>query len=817
MVQTPQQPLIRLPASPGGRMAAVALCIIAIGVVVQVVLAVQRAFDPGEFVAMHGAWLIAQGQVPYRDYFDHHAPLFHGVLSLFAWGMQPERSFAAAQAMLTASRLWMLTWYGLSLALIWRIAARWRGPQVAWVATALLVGHVTFGEKVLEVRPESMFVPLWLGALWALLSAIEAPARRRPWAWAGLALGLALATSGKLLMAAPALLVGIAYGLWRTHHRAAISTAPKGIGIAVAVAMIPLVAVAAWFAAHGELAATWQHLRLIAGEWRHHSPRFGFVGWVVARNLLFTGLAITGLLGARRPATNSLDGVLAIWTVGTLIGLWLMPVVQRQHYVLVLPLLALFAAEALLRILDRQAPWTAWNRSALQIGAAVTVGLAMFYGLDPFPVVPGLPDVETYRLPSLLWQCLTIGLAVFLAWWRPAWASVCVALVALNPLPTAWAARLNTADGQLEGMGRVMAMTGPTDTVMDGSTGWGTFRPHALRHFNLSPENSAWLEPADKRGVVAAIESGQLAPKAVVLDLDLQVFAEDLKPLLRRWYRPIDAVDRMVLLRRRQPLPLAAIGGVAPGGQAAVAPRHLDQLWRRPGTAEAMVAVPSLLIGHGFPVDVDWTPGDPAVIAGIWRDHRSWHLQTWLHGGFYAPRAEGAVAWRKDGHWRVASSTGRQDSAGNWDFQVDLPDGEPLPSVLYVRPKGWNDWFVVGTPVQQDRDSTATVPASPDWTVWPRTAVAMAPQAVTLPAALPKDGILAVTAWPPLDASLLPVDLPGARATTPADAVNPFRRPESKLAYGLEGIVVYLRATPGMILSPSPTWTPEVFRLRTPG
>ncbi len=40
-------------------------------------LAKQRGFNPDEFEHLHFAWLTSQGQVAYRDYFDHHAPLLH--------------------------------------------------------------------------------------------------------------------------------------------------------------------------------------------------------------------------------------------------------------------------------------------------------------------------------------------------------------------------------------------------------------------------------------------------------------------------------------------------------------------------------------------------------------------------------------------------------------------------------------------------------------------------------------------------------------------------------------------------------------------
>ncbi|HQO35867.1 MAG TPA: hypothetical protein PLG59_14485, partial [bacterium] len=35
-----------------------------------------RLFDPDEFEHLHAAFCTNQGMVPYRDFFEHHTPLF---------------------------------------------------------------------------------------------------------------------------------------------------------------------------------------------------------------------------------------------------------------------------------------------------------------------------------------------------------------------------------------------------------------------------------------------------------------------------------------------------------------------------------------------------------------------------------------------------------------------------------------------------------------------------------------------------------------------------------------------------------------------
>jgi len=40
-----------------------------------------RYFDPDEFQHLHNARQIYYGEIPYRDYFDHHTPFLHFILA----------------------------------------------------------------------------------------------------------------------------------------------------------------------------------------------------------------------------------------------------------------------------------------------------------------------------------------------------------------------------------------------------------------------------------------------------------------------------------------------------------------------------------------------------------------------------------------------------------------------------------------------------------------------------------------------------------------------------------------------------------------
>lgn len=40
-------------------------------------LCFYRAWDADEFAHLQFTWMLSQGRTPYRDFFEHHTPVFH--------------------------------------------------------------------------------------------------------------------------------------------------------------------------------------------------------------------------------------------------------------------------------------------------------------------------------------------------------------------------------------------------------------------------------------------------------------------------------------------------------------------------------------------------------------------------------------------------------------------------------------------------------------------------------------------------------------------------------------------------------------------
>lgn len=141
-------------------------------------LALDKQYAIDEFQYAHGAWRIAQGDVIYRDFFEHHFPLVHQLMAavfLAAGDEDPNVIVYLRLAMLP-----FLTLLVAAAALVNR-AYGWSGA----VLTALVVLAVpTLSMMAVEIRPDPLAFALFLAALAVLY--LPRPGRR----WRGFLSGL---------------------------------------------------------------------------------------------------------------------------------------------------------------------------------------------------------------------------------------------------------------------------------------------------------------------------------------------------------------------------------------------------------------------------------------------------------------------------------------------------------------------------------------------------------------------------------------------------------------------------------------------------
>ncbi len=177
-------PKLSVPGITWQGLAAVLLVILAL----RIGYSITKRFDSDEPQHLHVVWAWTTGQLPYKDVFDNHAPLFQWLSSPLLW-LIGERS-----DIVIPMRWAMLPLYFLSLYFVFRAGRTVLAPTAAWWAAVFGCLLPPFFATSIEFRPDDLWAALWFAFLAVL---VEGRATLRRAFALGLVMGLTFAVSMK--------------------------------------------------------------------------------------------------------------------------------------------------------------------------------------------------------------------------------------------------------------------------------------------------------------------------------------------------------------------------------------------------------------------------------------------------------------------------------------------------------------------------------------------------------------------------------------------------------------------------------------------
>ena len=429
-------------------------------------------FEADDLQHLHAAWLVGQGRVPYRDYFDHHTPLYHVVFAPYASHIGRDPLLLMITFRILAAACACGIFY-----LFWRLIARLNGPIFAWLGLGLFAAS-RHSDLLFSLRPDYIAVLLLLAAITLL---VESNARARYFA-AGVCVGVGFGFTQKVLALAPAFLVWATIALFRIprdeRKGQLLSIAAIAAGMALPVSlMIGLLA------REGALAGFLAGPIGFASHWTQPKSWVSFTQEPV---LLEFGLSAMGFAWAFRsvwkwakgkelPETDVLLGLLLLF--GTA-GLLKTPAPTQQAYMLTMSLwLHVCGIRCLIFLLARSATQESDStiRRYLCGGAAVALILLTYYNM--------LAATIGWVLLFLVWsrgkesmrqKGLSTMWAFALLGFIPAAASIATSVDRILR---------NTAKPQIQAMRAIDRHVGETGAVLTTWPIYTPFRPHATFHW----------------------------------------------------------------------------------------------------------------------------------------------------------------------------------------------------------------------------------------------------------------------------------------------------------------------------------------------
>lgn len=320
-----------------------------------------RMFNIDEIEAVHSAWLVREGGVPYRDFFQHHHPGLYWLLAplVAVLGEEPGTVLACRGTMYL---------FGLGvIALTWRLGLSLHGRRGAVVAALLLATSVLFSNNVFEVRPDVPMTFFGIASVLFLVRQAET-GRRLHLVASAVCAGLAFLCLQKFAF----VLAGLAaIGLVRVLRREARWVEFWLWGAAFVATLAPAVA---FLALEGALS------RYLFLCWRLNLPVEGGFGpwkeilWSLQANTL-TWLGLACAWPRLRTVRHQEILVLAACAL-TLVFLAHRP--WTQYYLLAMPLVALVAAGGIEWIFERR------PQAMLALVVVGSLPVLGFWALDDF-------------------------------------------------------------------------------------------------------------------------------------------------------------------------------------------------------------------------------------------------------------------------------------------------------------------------------------------------------------------------------------------------------------------------------------------------
>ena len=168
------------------------LAVLAAAVVIRILYLRFTDIYLDEYQHLHAAYLVGKGQVPYRDFLEHHTPFFYFLAAPFI--AMSEKSFDTILNVRMLSLLFSL----LSVLVGWLWTRKLYGERAAWLVATLMLGSFFLFYRGSFLFLDTFATPFLL--LSGLLLPVQHSGRRSAF-FSGLCFGIAILFTQKAVMA----------------------------------------------------------------------------------------------------------------------------------------------------------------------------------------------------------------------------------------------------------------------------------------------------------------------------------------------------------------------------------------------------------------------------------------------------------------------------------------------------------------------------------------------------------------------------------------------------------------------------------------
>jgi hypothetical protein len=542
---------MRLDTQPKLLIAAILIPVLAIGGL-QLALVPIRHFDPDEFQHLHSAWCISKGMLPYKDYFEHHTPFLHFLLAPCFRFFNVETDPDQAISFIFFARFWMWIFTGVIFWLTFILGKQVKNPWVAWLGTLFLATTPMFLGKCLEIRPDVLATLLWLACLTCVIRGMRSEGRSLwGFAWSGFFLGLGVMCTQKMLFAIPGLAATMGWYVWRQKK----CQSTKGhfwiLFSQIAGFCLPVLMILGYIAMRHGLSQFIEYNFTMNLTRRIRFAPYAHLSMLFSQSPL---LVVFGIAGFLRTVSNLFqrksqgshpsregDVLLALNTTGLIAGLFLNPAPHRQAFLPFLPLMAILASISVAQIaktaVELKGGASLRIRSLGFEGVALVIFILTKLWMDLSSYRPGLVEQGFYI--TMIGTPLLIGIVMISGHGRKWVVGIVLAALCVHfslQLKGMFEFRNKETLSEIR---YVLVNSRPDETVMDGWTGLGVFRPHAWFFYFLHIQMREMMTRDQFESLYQDLRSGRVAPRLILFDHDMHSLSPEITVFFEQHYASV--------------------------------------------------------------------------------------------------------------------------------------------------------------------------------------------------------------------------------------------------------------------------------------
>jgi hypothetical protein len=503
--------------------------------------------DAAEFENLQASWLVSQGFVPYLQFFNHHTPFFFYLVAPFfpLFGQIQTDPTVAIQS-ISILRMGMVFLTLLIAVCVFAIARTWRGQKIAWISVFLYLSIDMVARKAIETRPNLLATLLVMIAFFLLIRSYQAESHRKLQLFlSGLFYSLAV------LVAEETFLFGIWFVLILVTDLVFGNTGEKQsrlgeISLVVGGFLTGMI----WFLVYLLLNhSAHQFFRLVLSPDNFRvSPIKKILQFVAENPLHFIFMGSSLFAGIRSFQTwkqHRTERAIFIFGIGMMMSVLLTQEPHGQYFFFMFPAFAILAGDGANKSVLYVMNWLS-KRSKIQRTASVLfLEIILILSLCWQFFLGGAPtDGLKAALIVCCVGCLLISIHMILQKKEIALHWLILVLLLIGSVRSLGRVNQNLLAQQasIKAIKYVIANSDPTDTVLDGRSGTGLYRPIAWYYWVQHTQIGEEISPVEVNSLLDLLQDGSIHPEFVCLDRFLHRYPT-LVEYVEQHYQPIGVGD----------------------------------------------------------------------------------------------------------------------------------------------------------------------------------------------------------------------------------------------------------------------------------